>query len=703
MKKCIFCLFFLMLQVSYSQFYQINNGIFGCEIKSVAISGNNVFVGLYEKGVYFSSDNGNTWYKKDSSFFNRINKNRIYSIVSDRDNIFVCAENGLYLTTDLGESWEDISKVSGYTTGPITAITVKGDSIYGIFYMLDLYLSTNYGKKWITPPLFSYFPDFGGPSLTSVAIKGDNIFIGRVDGILKINQDGREMKNSGLLDTYINAIIVKDNNLFVGTRGGVFMSPDDGEKWIEKNFGLTNLYINSLVIDGENIFAATNGGIFFSSDNGETWFDKNKGLSILNVNSLAIKGNIIYAGTSGGIFLSTDYGENWTNKTHNLNILPRITKLAFKQDLLFAGTYGNGVFRSTDLGDNWVQKISGLEGFKISHFAVDEDRIFMGTDNGVYLSTDNGDTWLQKNSGLTSLNISSVLIKGNYIFASTYDKGIFASTNNGESWEARNNNLPILKVRSLANVGDILFAGTDGDPSAPDPEEDTWPNGWICSSTDNGDNWQILSQENGSITVLKNIDGYLFKGTDNGPSATSVIEKSSDFGRSWTRIGGWVQLIVNDIISYEYYVFAAVEFNCIPVGIINYGEMKMLQRATLPPPYYRARALAISPDDKYFYVGTDSGGIYRNTPSYIVRVNDENIGVNQYLYPNPARDYVYFNSTLIDGVCMWEYQIYDILGNCVQSGAIESDKINISQLSSGFYTVRFFNGSKQVVEKLMKE
>ena len=73
------------------------------------------------------------------------------------------------------------------------------------------------------------------------------------------------------------------------------------------------------------------------------------------------------------------------------------------------------------------------------------------------------------------------------------------------------------------------------------------------------------------------------------------------------------------------------------------------------------------------------------------------------IFPNPASDYIYINSTFFDGSGMWEYQIYDILGNCVQSGAIESEKININQLSSGFYTVRFFNGGKQVVEKLMKE
>jgi len=102
-----------------------------------------------------------------------------------------------------------------------------------------------------------------------------------------------------------------------------------------------------------------------------------------------------------------------------------------------------------------------------------------------------------------------------------------------------------------------------------------------------------------------------------------------------------------------------------------------------------------------------------NYPTYIVCFReggvklgvDENAQVTQsQLYPNPAWDYIYVNSPLIDGAGgVWQYQIYDILGNCVQSGAIESEKININQLSSGFYTVRFFNAGKQVVEKLMKE
>jgi len=115
--------------------------------------------------------------------------------------------------------------------------------------------------------------------------------------------------------------------------------------------------------------------------------------------------------------------------------------------------------------------------------------------------------------------------------------------------------------------------------------------------------------------------------------------------------------------------------------------------------------------NKWFSV-SDCYQLNQNYPTYIVcfREGGVKLGVDEdpqvtqpRIYPNPARDYVYFNSSLIDGAGVWQYQIYDILGNCVQNGMIESNKINISQLSSGFYTVRFFNAGKQVVEKLMKE
>lgn len=66
--------------------------------------------------------------------------------------------------------------------------------------------------------------------------------------------------------------------------------------------------------------------------------------------------------------------------------------------------------------------------------------------------------------------------------------------------------------------------------------------------------------------------------------------------------------------------------------------------------------------------------------------------------PNPARDYI-----TVDPYIGWDYQIYDLLGNNVQSGVIDSERINVSALSTGFYTIRIFKNGKQYVSKIMKE
>ena len=130
------------------------------------------------------------------------------------------------------------------------------------------------------------------------------------------------------------------------------------------------------------------------------------------------------------------------------------------------------------------------------------------------------------------------------------------------------------------------------------------------------------------------------------------------------------------------------------------------------------------PSETFFFFSSEFGFFERNTgPNHLEDNSKELVGyvrdgivygdttfdwdvsVNEpkwlndlSIYPTPARDYINVTDFL-----SWQYQIYDLLGNCVQSGIIESDKINISQLYPGFYTVRFFSGSRQMVEKMMKE
>jgi len=68
------------------------------------------------------------------------------------------------------------------------------------------------------------------------------------------------------------------------------------------------------------------------------------------------------------------------------------------------------------------------------------------------------------------------------------------------------------------------------------------------------------------------------------------------------------------------------------------------------------------------------------------------------IYPNPANDFI-----SISPYSGWNYEIYDLLGNNMQSGFIDSDKINVASFLPGFYTIRFSNATKTEVRKFIKQ
>ena len=66
MKKLFLLISFslLMLNVAFSQWQQANNGLYGGNVKCIAISGSNIFAGT-DGGVFLSSDNGQNWTLKN--------------------------------------------------------------------------------------------------------------------------------------------------------------------------------------------------------------------------------------------------------------------------------------------------------------------------------------------------------------------------------------------------------------------------------------------------------------------------------------------------------------------------------------------------------------------------------------------------------------------------------------------------------------
>ncbi len=261
---------------------------------------------------------------------------------------------------------------------------------------------------------------------------------------------------------------VLDTNFFAGSSygAGVFRSTDNGTSWAPVNTGLTNTYVNALSVSGRNIFAGTNGGIFLSTNNGTSW--NATGLTT-GVTSLAVSGMNLFAG-GRSVFLSTNNGTSWTVADSGFVLHTSCYSLLVSGTNIFAvygGTYfiplRSALLLSTNNGTSWTVVDTSFTDSLVFSLAVFGTNLFAGG-AGVHLSTNNGTTWTLDTAGIGFTPVNSFAVSGTNLFAGTYGGGVFLSTNNGTSWTAVNSGLPggnVSYTRALTLVGTYLFVVTE--------------------------------------------------------------------------------------------------------------------------------------------------------------------------------------------------------------------------------------------------
>ena len=279
---------------------------FSGSVQALAVSGTNIFAGIWFPGVYLSTDNGATWTEVNSG----LTDTDIFALVVSGTNLFAGAESGggteqggVFLSTNNGTTWTSVS--TGLTDPDVMSLAVSGANLFAGTWGGGAFLSTNNGGNW-----------------TAI--------------------------NSGLTHPVVYAFGINGVNIFAGTGGGgVFLSTNNGASWTAVNSGLTNLDVRSFAFIGSNIFAATyGGGVFLSTNNGTSWTTVNTGLTYPGVLSFAVSDANLFAGTAcGGVFLSTDNGTSWTDVNEGDLTSQCVYSLTVKDSNLFAGTYQGYVWR----------------------------------------------------------------------------------------------------------------------------------------------------------------------------------------------------------------------------------------------------------------------------------------------------------------------------------------------------------------------
>ena len=286
------------------------------------------------KGVWRSSDAGETWEQLDTSATPGLIDVESLAIDPRNTNVYYAGTWYLpYKSTDGGKSW-GITKTGIIDDSDIFAIEIDDRNSNHVIMSAcsGIYETRNAGEAWRK---VNGIPSQSRRtrSILQNPAKPDTIYAGTTEGFWMSTNGGGDWKVTTNRQSFeVNAIAVHPKNpdtVYIGTNNyGVMISRDGGRNFAPSNGGYSGRRAYAILPDREKpgriyattINTATGGGYFYvSNDNGETWQ-----LSARNMPSRLIAysilqdekdGNVIYLGTNYGLYRSTDRGASWAPVT----------------------------------------------------------------------------------------------------------------------------------------------------------------------------------------------------------------------------------------------------------------------------------------------------------------------------------------------------------------------------------------------------
>ncbi len=510
-----------------------NNGLTYLNIRSFLIKDSTLFLGLNgSTGVYRSTDSGAHWTLL--SGFPDTSDARCFATMDTM--IFVGADDGVFLSKDNGETWENVTHNLPHWVNARCIVFI--DSLIFLGSQRGVFVSSDLGLSWTAC-------------------------------------------NNGLTDSWIRCLAVGPAEggigtpkLYAGTSHGLFLSSDKGASWTQVPIGTLNPDINSIVLhqapDGMEILLGTTYGVFFSPDGGINWRGINAGLNSPSFYTLILSGPNLYGGSwdgvwcrplvdvestggepmnlypnhlqsylpqtpikfvkevSGKVWVAGDYSLiAWAPSTDiskfylkNNGIPPTtgITCMDFIDDTtMVAGGDNGAIYKTIDGGNLWsnsfsnpsVVKINTIRFFDAGHGIACGDRTYPLP--MAFLETiDSGRTWVNNcdttlRTGSTSdpvcfVTPSSIFVRGTYdLGEGMYMAGVWESSDLGRHWIFRYVG-SATRIDTLSEVNSIDFRD-----SLHGVLTKTLGSTW--TTADGGETWQFLDRYEDVLTRIRYIEG----------------------------------------------------------------------------------------------------------------------------------------------------------------------------------------------------
>ncbi len=453
------------------------------------------------------------------------------------DTIYAALEEGLYRSTDGGESWERLP-TSWY------ALEVILDPLYpNVVYARTstrLYRSTDTGETWEEVATFRILSFAMDPNYPQRLFVGTDNGFGTGNGFVYKSTDRGDswVKRDTGSWCSISALAVSpgdSNTVYAGTSpyepemggDGVYRSTDGGLTW--QSAGLPYCIIGCLAVDPSDplvVYAASGCGdggdmVFKSTDGGDTWEPAGAGLSSGGfVTTLTVdpaRPGVLYAGTFNGLFKTTTGGSIWSpvdtgideGDINSVSIFPLDT------DVVFLG--GTGVFRSASGGEDLL--LLGVIPVGISSAVVDREdsQTIFAIGKWAYKTTDFGAHWQPINNGMGGGLVivqdpvdAQVLYGGSYHY---YWGGVYKTTNAGATWQRTS-------LRDVA-INDIAIAPTN-------PNIVFAVGSGVYKTENAGDTWATVDQGRAECIAVEPTNAEIvYAGSLTG------LRKSTDGGDTW--------------------------------------------------------------------------------------------------------------------------------------------------------------------------
>ncbi|MCB2205814.1 hypothetical protein KQI65_13805 [bacterium] len=381
---------------------------------------------FFDRMIAVSTDQGHTWESLPEEYDRYIGstvirqwEGSLYSEGMDENRV---GGAGLHQSTDDGVTWTTLQRTpphserchGEYPLEILSDTAMFTQCPYGIFH------SSDHGISWRKLDLpFGYFSGLSIDPLGGVITEAmDSLMSPGPRSLIRIDPSGDSWTTAPFTQRFLlesPSIVLQSGRVLSGKKSssmGIWYSADSGQSWQETSVitGAVNDFCETP--DG-TAFAAMHGAIMRSVDDGRTWMESSDGLGQRGITHLFRDdaGNT-WAGTAlGGLYRSADDGGSWMRSTPGLHNIKRGFSLA----------PGHIVIGSSSSAPNDIYRFNGS--------VLHQD--FICTGLSVHVSHDTGKTW-------STLDVRSVDNwamepgKGMHVFTGGRENNF--STDGGDTW-----------------------------------------------------------------------------------------------------------------------------------------------------------------------------------------------------------------------------------------------------------------------------